>query len=58
MSFYLQKILGEKERIDCEHVAACAKYGCDCRRCRAARKAFGIKSKEIKKWVDNSQTTA
>ena len=34
----LQRIIAEKEKIDCEHIRKTAMYGCHCRRCKAARK--------------------
>lgn len=33
----LDKILLEKEKLDCEHVKRTARTGCCCRRCKAAR---------------------
>lgn len=34
---WIDRILIEKEKMDCVHVREKAKYGCACRRCKAAR---------------------
>jgi hypothetical protein len=33
----LDRILREKEKMDCEHVRNTAHQGCHCRRCKTAR---------------------
>lgn len=37
----LDRILLEKEKLDCEHVKKAAQHGCHCRRCRTARGTHG-----------------
>ena len=34
---YIDRILVEKEKMDCEHIRTTARHGCACRRCKAAR---------------------
>jgi hypothetical protein len=34
---WLDRILVEKEKMDCRHIRASARFGCACRRCKAAR---------------------
>jgi len=37
IQYYIDRILVEKEKMDCEHIRRTAQYGCACRRCKAAR---------------------
>lgn len=37
IEFLLDRILVEKEKLDCEHVRKSAPHGCHCRRCKTAR---------------------
>jgi hypothetical protein len=39
---YIDRILVEKEKMDCEHIRKTARHGCACRRCKAARSINGI----------------
>ena len=43
---HISAILRLKEMIDCEHVRKTARFGCSCRRCRAARNS--LTGKKIK----------
>lgn len=41
IQLWLDRILLEKEKMDCAHVREKARIGCHCRRCKAARSVRG-----------------